>query len=151
MSDWNPTDDELRAIVAEACLCAASRCRHERDLARLVLREREALAAARAEAADRRLVTTSLGDQMRMWHAKHDQALGVIRETVDHYAPQLDQATRELVEARAALARVRELHQLMPNPLPPHKTSCVACRDADGAYSNWPCQTILAVAMEVRP
>lgn len=49
MSDWSPTDDELRAIVADACSCAAARCRHERDLARLVLREREETARQHSE------------------------------------------------------------------------------------------------------
>lgn len=40
MRDWNPTDDELRAIVERAWTAPRMR-----DFARLVLREREKLAA----------------------------------------------------------------------------------------------------------
>jgi len=95
VSDWNPTDDELRAIAGDTRCYADSRIH---NLARLVLRERENV---RGREYDRAHITATMHR-----HAENAQAQ---KAAADHFEDLWQRAEAELVQARAALARVEAL------------------------------------------
>lgn len=122
MNDY--TDDELRKIIE------GHRYDHtqgERDLARVLLRERE----AHIERGERLIVAASelirLADARDKAEAERDQ----VREMAEEYRD-------TIVQLSAALARVEALHrrEVEYSGAP----FCMACQ------KGWPCVTVAAIA-----
>lgn len=104
MSDYNPTDDELRAIADDIRIGSWAR-----DLARLVLREREALTNKQAAYDGAMAGAAELRTRAERAEAERVQARAALRAHVDEHNDCFAANAEKARTAEAALARVEAL------------------------------------------